>query len=196
MFNIACIVEGHGEVSSLPVLIRRVLSEKKPGFNFQVIRPIRCHRSQILKDPELGRALGLAALHVGAAGAILILFDSDDDCPRDLGPQTLKRAQDLRNDQIIKVVLPKREFESWFLAAATSLAGKKGLPANLTVPDNSEDIRGAKEWLKAQGIPYSETVDQPAFSAIFDIGEAEANSDSFRKFTRDIVAMVEPHINP
>ncbi len=93
----------------------------------------------------------------------MILADSDDDPPCLLGPELLKKAMQIRPDVPIGVALAQREFESWFLAAAQSLQGKRSLPKDLEPPPEPEAIRNAKQWLDGrmgtQG--YSETVDQP-----------------------------------
>ncbi|HMC63294.1 MAG TPA: hypothetical protein VKJ01_29125, partial [Candidatus Solibacter sp.] len=38
----------------------------------------------------------------------------------------------------VSVILPEREFEGWFLVAAESIRGKRGLPADLDPPQNPE----------------------------------------------------------
>ena len=123
---------------------------------------------------------------------MLILLDADDDCPATLGPQLLRRARAARPDRTIGLVLARREYEAWFLAAAASLAGKRDLPAGLQPPPQPETIRGAKEWLRARlprGQRYRETVHQPAFTALFDLQQAR-NADSFDKCYREIVRLI------
>jgi hypothetical protein len=86
------------------------------------------------------------------------------------------------------VVLACQEFETWFIAAARSLRGKRGLPEDLEIPDLPEGIRGAKEWLRnrmPKHRPYAETVDQPALAAEFDLQEAR-RAPSFDKCFRSI----------
>ena len=105
--------------------------------------------------------MSAAALRVDTAGGVLVLLDADDDCPAALGPALLERARAARSDVPISVVLANREFEAWFIAAAESLAGTHGFPADLTAPADPEKIRGAKEWLgqrKTDGRPYKPTV--------------------------------------
>jgi hypothetical protein len=86
------------------------------------------------------------------------------------------------------VVLAKSEFEAWFIAAARSLAGVRGLSPGLAPPSDPEAIRGANEWLgrqMASGRSYTEVVDQPRLAARFDLHEAR-NSPSFDKLWRDL----------
>ena len=57
----------------------------------------------------------------GPDARILILLDANGDCPGDLGPTVLKSAREACSDRRFEVVLAKREYESWFVAAAESL---------------------------------------------------------------------------
>lgn len=89
----------------------------------------------------------------------------------------------------LKVVLAKTEFESWFLAAAESIAGRRDLPGDLAAPTDPESVRGAKEWLSARmpaGRSYRETRDQAALASVFDLEAAKARSASLRKLWRDL----------
>lgn len=190
---IACIVEGHGEVEAVPILIRRVAARIDPALSIPVRRPLRVSRSQLLRDGETERTVGLAARHVGRQGGILVLLDSDDDCPAELGPRLLDRARKARSDLPIGVVLAKREFEGWFLASAESLRRRRGLPDDLAPPPDPESVRGAKEWIARHmtgGAAYSETLDQPALTATFDLDQAAARSDSFEKCLREITGLI------
>src|SRR5262249_13748344 len=117
---IACIVEGDGEVEALPILIRRIAERMDPSLAIHVRRPSRFPRSQLVRAGGVERAVELAARQVGRQGGVLVLIDSDDDCPAELGPQLLDRARKARSDLPIGVVLAKREFEGWFLASAKS----------------------------------------------------------------------------
>ena len=85
-------------------------------------------------------------------------------------------------------VLPKAEYEAWFLAAADSIAGQHGIDASTTPPDDPESIQGAKEWLGARmprGQRYRATLHQAALTAIFDLDAARA-APSFDKLWRDV----------
>jgi hypothetical protein len=192
--SIACIVEGDGEVQAVPLLIRRIAAEAFPELQINVISPpIRVSRDKLMKAAELERAVELAARQVGPAGAISVLIDSDDDCPAIVAADLRRRARAARGDFPISVVLAKREFEAWFLAAAVSLRGRRGLRTDLAPPRVPEEIRDAKGWLRDQmpaGRKYRETLDQPALAAVFDLTAARS-SGSFDKYYRDVIGLIK-----
>jgi hypothetical protein len=190
--RITAIVEGDGECQAVPVLIRRIAREIDPVFVPVVLPPIRIPASKLVKEGELERAVQLAALKLQGRGGILIVLDCDDGCPAQEGPRLLCRAQKARNDYPISVVLAKKEYESWFLAASASLANRRGLPARLEGPPDPEAIRDAKGWLTSQmprGFRYSETRDQAALTAVFDMVAAR-QADSFDKLYREVHRML------
>ena len=193
ILKIGCIVEGQGDVAAVPVLIQHIAAERYPEMVIDIPRPIRVNRNQVVLPDQLEQEVKLATQKIGGKGAIFIILDSDDDCPAQLGPALLNRASQVHDNLPIAVVLAKHEFEAWFLAAAESLRGKRGLKNDIIPPTNPEEIRGAKEWLYQRmqtGNTYSETIDQPALAALFDIEKAR-QADSFDKCYRDIVWLLE-----
>jgi hypothetical protein len=191
--KIGLVVEGHGEVKAAPNLFRRIGHDIDPSVLLEVQQPIRRPRSSLVRTAlELERAVELAALKARPRGGVFVLLDSDDDCPATLAPILLARAQKAGMGLPVSVILPQREFEGWFLAAAESIRGKRGLPVDLVAPPNPEEIRGAKEWLRERmrGHVYSETIDQPALTAIFDLNQARA-AKSFDKCYREIRLLIE-----
>ena len=186
--KIGCIVEGHGEIESVPILIRRIAHEIAPDLVVQLDRTVRVPKNKLILKSELERTVEIVARGVGPRGGILVLLDSDDECPAALGRELLERARQARPNLAIRVVLAKREFEAWFLASAESLRGRRGLAEDLVGPVDPEAIRGAKEWLTArmtEGRHYVETLDQPALTACFDLRQAR-RAASFDKFFRDV----------
>jgi hypothetical protein len=192
--RIGCIVEGHGEEESVPLLIRRIAGQLSLPTAVQVLPPYRARRDKLLKhgDTELERAMELTARKVGAAGGILLLIDADDSCPAETAQLLLNRTRAIHARIATAVVLAKKEFEAWFLATAESLRGKRGLPDLLEAPEHPEEIRGAKEWLSSRMPPhgYSPTLDQPSLTALFDINQARERSASFDKCYREIVRLL------
>ncbi len=190
----ACVVEGHGEVEAVPVLVRRIARDLYPTDPDPVCTVFRVPRSKLVQSGELERSIDVAARRVQPHGAILILIDADDDCPARLGPELLKRARAVTSLPV-GVVLAKREFEAWFLAAAQSLRGRRRLAEDLEPPPDPETIRGAKEWLRRHQVGrylYSARTDQTALTAVFDMARARRVSSSFGKCYREIARLLEP----
>jgi hypothetical protein len=144
--EIATIVEGDGELHSLPRLIHCVAIHL--GLESPIVRrPLKSHRSDFDNEGRLSRFISLAATSVAPPPRILVVFDADDDCPKDYGPRLQAHALSVRPDATVGVVLAAREWEAWFLAGIESLCGYCGLADGLTSPSDCEAIRGAKEWL-------------------------------------------------
>jgi hypothetical protein len=193
--RLAAIVEGHGEVEAVPLLVQRVARELDPTFDLKVYPPFRVPASQLRKDGELERQVERAARVLRGKGGILVLLDCDweNGCPKTDAPPLLDRARQARSDMPVSVVLACREYEAWFIAAAESLRGHRGLRSDLTPPAKPETIRGAKEWLSARmpkNQPYSETTDQAALTSLFDMTAAR-RTNSFDKCYREIVWLLE-----
>ena len=198
--TVMTIVEGHGEVKALPLLIRRIAHEAG-HFDLNLPTPIRCPKSKVIRprgelvEAELTRAIHLAAnkLPCREEGAILILYDADEGCPAELGPRIADLAHRIRPDIHVGIVLAKSEYEAWFLAAAESLkrAGKLGPEAS--PPPDPEDVSDAKRMLAnwmGPGKSYSETVDQPKFTHVFDLEEAKG-CKSFAKLLREVEKILQ-----
>ncbi|MFB3829715.1 MAG: hypothetical protein ACE15B_23295 [Bryobacteraceae bacterium] len=191
--KVGLVVEGHGDFKAAPILFRRIGQDIDPSVALDIQQPIRRPRSSLVrKAGELERAVELAALKVRPRGGVFVLFDSDDDCPAELAPPLLERAQGAGMGLPVFLILPQCEFEGWFLASAESIRGKRGLPADLAPPQNPEEIRDAKKWLRERMHPhvYSETIDQPALASIFDLNQAKS-AKSFEKCYRDLRSLIE-----
>jgi hypothetical protein len=189
MITVVPIVEGDGEVSAVPVLLRRLRDALTSDQAIIVAPPLRVHRDRFLnRDAEFRRMVLLAAGKAGSRGWVLILLDADDDCPAEAAAQIRARAATIAPHRLISVVLANREFEAWFLASASTLNGRRGLSVlEEEIPPEPDTVRGAKEWIsrRIKDGRYRETTDQPAFSALIDIDLAHARSRSFRKLCDD-----------
>ena len=192
--RIASIVEGKGEVEAVPILLRRIVREIAPALHeIDFPRPFFVPRGTTTKPGGIEKYVETAAQKHEASCAILILIDADDDCPKELAPQLLKRAQAARSDKPLAVVLAMKEYEAWFLAAAESLRGLQGLSSTMAAPVNPEAIRDAKGWLEkqmARDQNYAPRVTQPALTQRFDLTAARA-CDSFDKLFRDVERLLK-----
>lgn len=111
---IASIVEGHGEVSAIPVLVRKVAGEMFDRYDVVVPNPHRVKRSQLVagnvRGQVLENAIRVQAERVSKAGGVLVVADADDDCP-------VLLAQKLATPQFsyskVEIAIAVREFEAW-----------------------------------------------------------------------------------
>ena len=190
--EIVPIVEGHGEVSAVPVLLRRLL-ERCGAYHVRIARPIRVPKARLTDPSHLERAVRLACM-TGESPAVLVLLDADGACPAELGPKLLAQARSVAPERIpVTVVVAKEEYEAWFLADLDGLRGRRGLRADAAVPGDPEAVRGAKEYLQRQMEPgryYSETVDQPALTQALDLERVRERSSSFDKLWREVERLV------
>ena len=188
------IVEGHGEQEAVPILLRRLVTTC--GGSGTISRPIRIPKGKLVKEPELRRAIQLAARQSTTGDAILVLIDADGDCPANLGPTLLAWARSERGDRRIAVVVATREFEAWFVAAAESLVAAGKLAPGTKAPPDPERLTDPKGWLaRAMGHHYAETIDQPAFAALFDL-DAAMHCASFAKLRRDFSRLLAEDPGP
>ena len=191
--NLGCIVEGKGEVEAIRLLVRRIQIEVAPDLQIKIAQPWRTGRYKLVKPGELERVVELTARQLQPPRALLILIDADDDCPAELGPRLLQRAKAARPDVSIGLVLAKREYEAWFLAAIESLHGQRGLECeSVTIPD-PEGPRDAKKALNGcmkEGRTYSPRIDQAALTARFDMELARRHSPSFDKCWREMARLL------
>lgn len=185
------IVEGHGEVEAVPVLLRRLLAEAE-CHSIAIGTPIRRTQSQCRNKTEVQKAVRLARLQPECA-AIIMLFDGEDDCPKELGAQVRIWAVEAAGQTPCDVVIAYREYETWFLSAVESLRGKYGIQPHAISPADPEakrDAKGALEEFMPPNRAYSETGDQPKMTATFDMGLTHQRNRSFRKLTKTVGTFV------
>ena len=126
-FVVAPIVEGHGDVAAVPVLLRRLCPE------IPVARPVRFPRSRLIEEPQLVRAARIAAANITERGAVLLVIDADEDCAAEIGPKlqaTLTRAIP---QLLCRVGIVVREFEAWIVGGDASLAEDRRVTVRIKV---------------------------------------------------------------
>ena len=94
---------------------------KPRAFKIEVNPPIRRKRHELVEENSLRKAVQLALLQQDC-GSVLILFDADDDCPKELAavPRVGPEGRSSFNAGC-SVVIANREYEAWFLATMESL---------------------------------------------------------------------------
>jgi hypothetical protein len=182
--NIQPIVEGHGEVKAVPVLLRR-FRDAAEAFQVDVKSPIRRNRSDLTQETGIRRSIQIAlALN---CQAILVIFDADDDCPKTKAPLIQAWASEESGTIPCFVVMANREYEAWLLSAIESLRGFRGIQQEASRHPDPESPRDAKGQLTDRmpaGKSYSPTFDQAALTARFEMGDAFARSRSFRRLVK------------
>jgi hypothetical protein len=185
MRYLASIVEGHGEVEAVSALLYRIAASVQFEGLLRVNPPIRVKAGAFLNDKiYFHKQVTLAtAKATQAGGSVLILLDCEDDCPGTLGPDLLQRARAVRANVDIFVALAYREYETWFITAARSLRGRRGLPPDLDPPAKPESIRNAKGWLSDRmKVTYDPIIHQLEFTREFDLKQACANQSFDRLY--------------
>jgi hypothetical protein len=191
--QIAPIVEGHGEVASVRMLLHRVFAEiiGAPVIP-EVLQPIRVSKSKVVRDDAaLLRAVDLAALKLaskGEAGLILLMLDADDDLACSLAPELLATIRRARSHLDVACVIAVVEFETWFVASAESLERYWHPEYRDAIPKDPEVANAGKGWVEKFYIEkkYSETIDQVRLTAAFDPAVARNRSRSFDKLCREL----------
>lgn len=163
------LVEGHGEVEALPVLLRR-LRDAAGAYGLDIHKPALHARPELTREISL-RLLIRRYLTLRDCSGILVLFDGDDDCPKELALKTQSWAQDEAGDIPCLVVIAHREYEAWLFSA---------LDASLW-PAEPESIRDAKKPL---GKNYSPTSHQARLTARMDLAATYQRCRSFRRMVR------------
>lgn len=185
------IVEGYGEVYAIPIILRRFLNDAGM-HDISVGKPVRRHRSKLVQESEIRRAVRLALLQ-SDCGGILIIFDSDDDCPRELAPQIEAWAKREAGAVPCAVVMAHHEYEAWFLASLAALRGVRGILPNAkphVAPESPRDAKGELRRCMVPGRGYAEVIDQPALTARMNFGAAYSQCRSFRKLTKAFADLV------
>lgn len=194
--RVVAVVEGHGEEDgAIRALLERVWYELLGGDYIEVI-PWRAKQGQLRKKDGLRPVVEAAAIKLHATERadlrrlLLLLIDSEGQgCPATTAPERIRWAREERSDAATEIacVMPHPMFETWFAAAAMSLRGKNGLPADLAKPDDPEGVGLGKAWIKKHlARKYKETVDQPRFVAHMSLTECRDSSRSFRKLVKEL----------
>ncbi len=180
------IVEGHGEVPAVPLLVRR-LGELMGIAYVPVGAPFRSRRSQLVQKDGLQRVIRRARGEPGCK-ALLILLDADDDCPKEEGPKLLRWGQEAATPLACAVVMANREYEAWFLGNLEVLLHKRGIRPAQPYDGNPEakrDARGEVESRFGRDFHYVEKEDQPALTAMTDWALVHHRCRSFRKMAKE-----------
>jgi hypothetical protein len=189
------IVEGKSEVEGLRGLLNRIVYEVLNETGVQIATPFLVKRYLVVKDGRLESAIDAAIRdrqEKGVeVGAILVLLDADEDCPVEVAKRLNERARSATKFPI-SVVLADRAIESWFLGAKESLRGVCGIARDAIAPENAECLPNPKRRLSnnISGGRYRERRDLPTLAERIDIRLCGDRCRSFRKFVKEVRALI------
>lgn len=172
-YKIALIVEGYGEINAVPNLVSRWVITQGLD-NFYPHKQVVCAYDSDKLKRNIEHFVRLAMAN--QPDAILVIVDADRkekgiggkpgklDCPAELGPKLLSRAQVVCPHIPVGIVLAYKEYEAWFLHILPELQTAGEIPADIVLPifNSDEDTpRGSKERLEEiMGRKYNERRDQ------------------------------------
>jgi hypothetical protein len=191
------IVEGPGDVSAVPALIRKLLVESSI-YHVAIAGAKNAHgRGNLDKAGGLERFIRYAWKD-RACGATMVLVDADDDCPKNLALSYAQRIEALGIIFPVVIVCAKPMYETWLVAsfetiAGRDLEGRRGASSEVP-PNDVESIGNCKTWITDRMPPgriYKETTDQEAMTHLLDTSKVTSRSRSFRRLVHAVEEAVQ-----
>ena len=188
VLKIVPIVEGDGEVTAVPVLLKKLLSEIG-RYDIQIAPPKNAHGRANLQKAEGLEKFVKHAWKERDCGAIVILLDAENECPVDVARDFSNRIIAMGVIHTVVIVCAARMYETWFLASLETIIGKDlngrpGLTKEKSLPAIIESINSPKSWLNdclPIGRAYKETQDQEPLTQLLDVSLVRERSRSFRR---------------
>lgn len=189
--RLVLLVEGDGDVDAVPVLVKKLFSESRV-WNGLTLDPAPMKVGEFSGLVKNDCADWLRYLQIAGkrknVGACLLLLDGDSRAQLEAAPFCASRAAIRLVERArsvgaggqfsLAVVFACMEFESWLLAGAESLAGKRlpdgrrGVKAGAKPPtgDLEKAPRNAKGWFrKEMEGGYNPTRDQAILTSMVDV---------------------------
>jgi hypothetical protein len=192
MKRLGCVVEGQGDDKAMPQLCRVILPRFERWSWHVLDRSVRVSRGKLVderspsphrKPREDGLVKGVRECLALGADAIIVVTDSDDDCPVSWGPPATEVIRSICSGTAVMAV---REYESWLVHNwPIESRTKAGL-------GQVEMIRDAK-WALRQLVPdYRPTRHQLEMTRSIDVDRVRSASRSFDKLVRTIDELCRP----
>lgn len=168
MKKIVALVEGPGDVSAVPVLLRKLLKQDaiydwQPGDMMKVGELPRLRK----RLADLAGALRNKMQEGGCHGALVLLdLDDADNCPVTEARKLALEFSAFGLPYPVAIVFARREFEEWLVASLPSIA-----PATPLLPDDlhrdypPEEKRNVKGWLEQHFPSYRPDPPKPNLPA-------------------------------
>jgi hypothetical protein len=203
------IVEGDGEVTALPLLLRRLFQEVHQVYDVRIARPKNAHGCGNLTAPDQLERFVAYALREPECDGVLVLIDNDavqgliegnvldEDCAPAFAHHLAARIQAMHPSKPVAIVVARWEYEAWFLASLETVGTVVGVPGGSQYEGNVESERSAKGWIGRRlppGQKYSETRDQARMTAYLDLESAAHRSRSFRRLKHALEQLVDAYL--
>lgn len=188
------LIEGDGDRSAVPALLRRIAHEQAIFDLTPAPRPIRVGNvPKIQRQGVLEKFISYALIR-SDADSVLLILDCDDGCPAELASSIVERASPIveRYEKAMAIAFMKKEFESLFLFSLETIAftySEYGwILENYNRDFDFEQIRGCKERLNSfmRSKKYKETRDQVKFVSALDIEVLLDRSRSFQHLCNSV----------
>jgi len=209
MLTLVPIIEGDGEVSALPLLLRRLSQEVYQEYDLHIARPKNAHGCGNLTAPDQIERFVAYALSEPECDGVLVLIDNDavrglvdsnvldDDCAPAFAHYLATRIQAIHPAKPVAIVVARWEYETWFLASLETVGAIVGVPEGMIYEGNVEAERSAKGWIGRRlppGRKYSETRDQARMTAYLNLESAAHRSRSFRRLRHALEQLIDAHL--
>jgi hypothetical protein len=169
--HIGLVVEGRGEIESLPLLLRRQLHTTGEWRDI-LGKPIPCHgREKALRRRGIEGYVATAASRPGCR-AVIVTLDAETDAACELGPNLLERSKAV-TDTPVAICLAEPKFEGWLVASAETLE----IPG-LEYRTDRDPAGLIRHYLDAK---YVKPTWQPRLTARLDIELASGRSQSLAR---------------
>ena len=173
------LVEGHGEVKAVPVLLSRL--GRHLGVRTPWAATLRWKNIHLWEPRHGGRGGLLQGLqflrHKRNVGGVLVLRDEDDRCPREVAPEVSTLIADLDLPFRTAVTLLHPEYEVLFLPCMHRMQAAGFSTRTRWDRASWEARRDIKGWLSSQlprGRSYKPTTDQKPMTEQIDFDELDA----------------------
>jgi hypothetical protein len=180
MPRIVPIVEGDGEKEAVPNLLTALLFSREL-YHFQVQPALTANGvGNLTKEGGIEKFVTHAMRMPDCVG-ILVLLDSDGDCPVKKARMLAQRIQTHGTKYPVAIVVAHHAYEAWLLASMETVCEHPDLPSGLTYEKDCQEASNPKKWIKER-MHYQETTHQLELTRLIDLDIAKANSRSFRRF--------------
>lgn len=179
VFHVAAIVDGDGDSAAVTQLIPKLNSLGSGECSFFPCKPWLLARGRITKRNVVSDAITRTFLKRNHPDVILILYDLDDDCAREVKTLLDIEVQQARQSGVsadILICFARREWEAWFLGGIESLLGP-----DACYDGNPEEPRDAKgRFASLTRAKYSEARHQGDYTKRLDLSLAAQRCPSLQ----------------